>query len=159
MRWLTTFWSRVMAGAKAFREAYFSTEMDAAEQVSFSSFEARRLRYAVLWAYFENTAYRDIHAWAKRMRVDYGLYQYVRNIYNPAYRIGDFWGDVHDGREPGPGGRERGERAVGAADHHGERAAAAGHRATVDVEQLAGRQGHHDAVGRDAGRRGPPGGG
>jgi hypothetical protein len=80
-----------MAGVTAFREAYFSTDMDANEQASFASFEARKLRYAVLWAYFENTAYRDIHTWARRMRVDYGLYQYVRNIYNPAYRIGDFW--------------------------------------------------------------------
>ncbi len=79
-----------MAGVRAFREAYFSAGID--DQETFAGVEARRVRYAVLWTFFENTAYRDIHTWARRMRVDYGLYQYVRNIYNPAYRLGDFWG-------------------------------------------------------------------
>ena len=78
-----------MTGIKAFREAYFSAGGDDEDQ--FVTLEARRTRYAVLWSFFENTAYRDIHTWAKRMKIDYGLYQYVRNIYNPAYRIGDFW--------------------------------------------------------------------
>ena len=78
-----------MTGIKAFREAYFSAGGDDEEQ--FVTLEARRTRYAVLWSFFENTAYRDIHTWARRMKVDYGLYQYVRNIYNPAYRIADFW--------------------------------------------------------------------
>lgn len=85
----TTFWSKLMTGIKAFREAYFSAGGDDEEE--FVKLEARRTRYAVLWSFFENTAYRDIHTWAKRMKIDYGLYQYVRNIYNPAYRIADFW--------------------------------------------------------------------
>lgn len=78
-----------MAGVRAFREAYFSAGID--DQETFAELGARQTRYAVLWSYFENTAYRDIHSWARRMRVDYGLYLYTRNIYNPAYRLGDFW--------------------------------------------------------------------
>ncbi len=78
-----------MAGVRAFREAYFSAGVD--DQEAFVDLEARRTRYAVLWAFFENTAYRELHSFARRMKIDYGLYQYIRNIYNPAYRIGDFW--------------------------------------------------------------------
>lgn len=79
-----------MSGVRAFREAYFSAGIE--DQATFADLDARRTRYAVLWSFFENTAYRDIHTWARRMRVDYGLYLYVRNIYNPAYRLADFWG-------------------------------------------------------------------
>lgn len=78
-----------MAGVRAFKEAYFSA--GAEDQAAFGDLDARRTRYAVLWAFFENTAYRDIHTFARRMKIDFGMYQYVRNIYNPAYRIGDFW--------------------------------------------------------------------
>lgn len=89
----TSVWSRVMAGARAFREAYLSADVAEAgsQGDQFSLPDARRTRYGVLWSFYENTAYREIHTWAKAMKVDFALYQYVRNIYNPAYRIGDFW--------------------------------------------------------------------
>ena len=86
---MANLWSRFMAGARAFREAFLSG--DPADVAQFGSADARMLRYELFWAYFENTAYRDIHAWAPKFRSDYGLYRYIRSIYNPAYRIGSFW--------------------------------------------------------------------
>lgn len=78
-----------MAGVTAFREAYMSA--DTLDKDKFSLFEARRLRYQIFWAFYENSAYRDIHGWSKLFRADYGLYRFVRNIYNPSYRLGEFW--------------------------------------------------------------------
>jgi len=78
-----------MAGISAFKEAYLRS--DTMQTDHFSDFEARKLRYQIYWAFYENNAYRDLHTWAKAFRADYGLYRYIRNIYNPAYRIGEFW--------------------------------------------------------------------
>lgn len=92
--------NRFMAGITAFREAWLNSG-DAAKIDTFGSFDARRLRYGINWSYFENTAYRDIHQWAAKMKSDYGVYRHTRNIYNPTYRIVMFyrahiWGGALD---------------------------------------------------------------
>ena len=77
------------AAYKAFREPQLVTQpLDADD---FADFEARRVRYAILWAFFENTAYRRIHAWSAQYLKSHGLYRYTRNIYNPTHRLGVFW--------------------------------------------------------------------
>lgn len=78
-----------MAGITAFREAYFSTGLD--NQGEFTDYDARRFRYDLYWAFYENTAYRNIHSWAVGYRQQQALYRYIRGIYNPAYRLGEFW--------------------------------------------------------------------
>lgn len=78
-----------MAAYKAFREPDLVSEP--AGGGAFEDFDSRRLRYAVFWAFFENTAYRNIHSWAVTYRVQHGLYRYTRNIYNPSYRLATFW--------------------------------------------------------------------
>lgn len=84
--------NRIMAGIKAFREAFvMSGEADINGVGDFGSWDARRLRYAMAWAYYENNAYRNFHTWASRMKADYGLYRHTRNIYNPTYRIISFY--------------------------------------------------------------------
>jgi len=84
------FWSKVMAGLRAFKEAYMS--VDVLLDQDFGDFEVRKLRYQIYWAFFENTIYRDrIHSWATSYRHQYALYKYIRSIYNPSYRLGDFW--------------------------------------------------------------------
>jgi hypothetical protein len=95
-----------MAGAQAFKEAYISADL--LNEGDFGDFEARKLRYSILWAFYENTAYRDIHTWAQGYRNRYGLYKYIRNIYNPSQRLADFyqmmvWGGLLD-PEAGPKG-------------------------------------------------------
>jgi hypothetical protein len=78
-----------MNGFSAFREAYFSA--DTGDAGDFTAYAARRMRYELLWAAYENTHYRDMHRWAAAYKADYGLYKYVRGVYNPAYRLGKFY--------------------------------------------------------------------
>lgn len=98
------------AAITAFREKYFdASPLDVAETGDWSDWGARRLRYDVLWAYFQGNAYRTIHTWARKLKADYGLYKYVRDLYNPAYELSAFyrtyvWGGpldtlAGDGRE------------------------------------------------------------
>lgn len=78
-----------MSGIRAFREAFLSSDVQ--DSANFDDFDARRIRYQVYWAFYENTIYRDIHKFAKSYRAAFGLYKYIRNIYNPSYRLGEFW--------------------------------------------------------------------
>lgn len=80
-----------MRATQAFREAFMSAEAGAGAADAFSSADARFLRYQVLWAFYEGTAYRNVHKWATAYREQYGLYRHIRNIYNPAGRLVDFW--------------------------------------------------------------------
>lgn len=86
---LNRFWSAAMTGYKAFREKYVSS--DQINITNFTDFDARRLRYSILWAMYENTAYDKIHTWSVSYKSEKGLYKYIRNIYNPSYRLGEFW--------------------------------------------------------------------
>lgn len=78
-----------MNGVRAFREAFMSS--DVTDPDDWNDYTARQTRYAVLWSFYENTAYRNIHSWSTSLRAAYGMYKYSRNIYNPAYRLGAFW--------------------------------------------------------------------
>lgn len=82
-----------MAALSAFSENMTTSEnsRSAWAMNEFSTLAARRMRYAVNWAMYENTAYRRVHAWSKSYKTTFGLYRYIRNIYNPAYRLGEFW--------------------------------------------------------------------
>jgi hypothetical protein len=78
-----------MNGFKAFREGFmYSGDNDLGP---FSDFDARKVRYAVLWSHYENNSYRDINTWAQAYKATFGLYRYTRSIYSPAYRIAEFW--------------------------------------------------------------------
>lgn len=78
-----------MAGFTAFREAFLSAGL--LDSADFTDFDARRMRYALYWAFYENTAYKNLHNWAVTYRQQQALYRYIRGIYNPAYRLGEFW--------------------------------------------------------------------
>lgn len=78
-----------MVGVRAFREAFMSAELTNAQ--AFADEGARRSRYQAFWAFYENSAYKEIHSWAQSYRSENGLYRYIRNVYNPAYRLGEFW--------------------------------------------------------------------
>lgn len=88
MNWIT----RMTLAITAFREAYVTA--DTLTNAPFESHAGRLVRYDILWSWYENTAYRDIHKWAEAYRAEYGLYKYVRNIYNPTYRLVEFWKTV-----------------------------------------------------------------
>lgn len=78
-----------MAGVSAFRRAY--AETDTLDTTTFASYDARRLRYQIFWSFVESTAYSKTHMWADSLKTEYGLYEYTRNIYNPAFRVATFW--------------------------------------------------------------------
>jgi len=89
MSYFDRLWSATMAGYKAFQARMMGTDLLVSD--NFTAFESRKLRYAILWAMYENTAYDRMHTWAAAYKNTYGLYKYVRNIYNPSYRVGEFW--------------------------------------------------------------------
>lgn len=80
---------RLKVAVRAFRETYVTSDL--LDPQVFEDVDSRRLRYQILWAWYESTAFRDIHNWAKAYRKKYALYKAVRNIYNPAYRLVEFW--------------------------------------------------------------------
>jgi hypothetical protein len=55
------------------------------------SYAARRMRHALFTALYECTSYSDIHKWAGRLKEDHGLYFSIRNLFNPFYRLVEFW--------------------------------------------------------------------
>lgn len=77
------------SGVRGFREGYLAANVREGEE--FESWDGRRSRYDILWSYFENTAYRNIHTWAQAYKSNYGLYRFTRNVYNPAHRLGKFY--------------------------------------------------------------------
>lgn len=86
---MTSFIDRLRLAVVAFKEAYLTAPIT--DTVDWSGQDARRLRYAMLWAQYEQTSYRDVHTWATAYRKKYAVYKYIRPIYNPAYRLGEFW--------------------------------------------------------------------
>lgn len=76
-------------GFRAFREEMVSSPSQGGDD--FTNFDSRRLRYSILWSMYENTTYRNIQDWATTYKTNYGLYKYIRNIYNPAFRLAEFW--------------------------------------------------------------------
>lgn len=80
---------RIRAMLKAFREPDLISTLPYEDD--YGAFNTRQLRYAILWAMNENTTYSNIHKWATLYRTRYGLYKFIRHIYNPTNRINDFW--------------------------------------------------------------------
>jgi len=86
---MSTWRKRFISGLTAFREAWVSSDIEDAD--TWDNVEARRLRYQMLWAAYEQTTYRDVHTWANAVRKQYALYEFVRNIYSPTYRLAEFY--------------------------------------------------------------------
>lgn len=85
------FISRLASGWRAFLEAFMVTDLQDKMWDRFSEWDARRFRYALYWAFYENSAYRNIHNWSLRYKTNYGLYRYIRQIFNPSQRLGNFY--------------------------------------------------------------------
>lgn len=100
------------AFVRSFREQYMQSDPSEQELSEFTSPAARTLRYALLWSAYDNTIYRDIHAFARSHRSTFGLYKYIRSIHSPANRIGEYYAthlhggslDIDRERGAGPGG-------------------------------------------------------
>ena len=86
---MTSVIERFRMGISAFREAFVSAGNY--DTVEFGSFEGRRVRYEIMWSWYESTNYREIHKWASTYKTRYALYKYIRSIYNPTYRLGEYY--------------------------------------------------------------------
>jgi hypothetical protein len=99
-------WSRLMNSITAFREEFMNSSEG--NEFTYESVQARRLRYSMYWGFYSNTAYAQANRWATSYKTDQNLYKYIRNIYSPAYRIGEFyrehlWGGLADLTDPTQG--------------------------------------------------------
>lgn len=90
--WWTRFMTKLTAAGKAFQEPdIISNPLDL--DADFNDWDSRRLRYDIYWAFYENSVYTEaaFRNWPQSYKTKFGLYKYIRNIYNPSYRLGEFW--------------------------------------------------------------------
>lgn len=58
---------------------------------SWGSYDARQDRYSVFWALYEGTPYERTHPWSNAYKAHYQLYESIRGVQSPAYRLVEFW--------------------------------------------------------------------
>lgn len=80
----------------AFRETMLDSDPvgtgDRLDWDRWNSHDARATRYRLNLALYQNNAYSEVlHRSAQAYKVAYGLDRFVRHVYNPAYRLGEFW--------------------------------------------------------------------
>jgi hypothetical protein len=86
--------NRWYGGMSRYSESAFASGADceAFDAQDWGSWEKRQVRYSVLWAFFENNSYLNVHAWAESRKSRRDLYPYIRSIASLANRAGNFWG-------------------------------------------------------------------
>ncbi len=60
----------------------------------FARRENRLLRYAVFEALVDGTAFTDQHVWSIGAKTQLGLYRHIRPVFNPSYRLVEFYRSV-----------------------------------------------------------------
>lgn len=90
----SNFMKRLTAAKVAFDKPVVITDLLDVD-ADWNNYDSRRLRYDIFWAFYENTQYDEVLStfrnWAAQYKTRYGLYKYIRAIYNPSYRLGEFW--------------------------------------------------------------------
>lgn len=61
------------------------------EATDYGEWSARRLRYKILWSFYENTAYQQLHNWSQAYKAEFGLPDDIEGLRNPVYRLAEFW--------------------------------------------------------------------
>ncbi len=98
-----------MTGIKAGMRAFNYNTLDPNDQdytndSNWADWENRQSRYQLLWDYYTSSVYNEyLRRQASGYKVDSGLYEHIRPLYNPAWVIGEFyaakvWGgrlDIH----------------------------------------------------------------
>lgn len=92
-------WTDLVNRLKAFSEKMLVSTP--AKEADYNDYDARRVRYDILWSFYESTAYRTIHSWSVAYKNQLALYKWLRAIRNPAHTIGEFmvghiWGGQLD---------------------------------------------------------------
>lgn len=96
MGWAGNIMNAAGAALYAFRESMLNADPQGRRASldfgTWDRWEARLTRYDLLWSMYQNNSFRDlVHPWAARYKTAYGVYKHARHLYNPAYRLGEFW--------------------------------------------------------------------
>ena len=96
MGYLGTVMQAARVGLGAYREAMFNADPQGsraglAKFKEWNRWDSRSTRYDLNWAQYQNNAYRDFHRFAVGWKTSQGLYKNIRHLYNPSYRLGEFW--------------------------------------------------------------------
>lgn len=59
-------------------------------------YRPRADHYDRLWEYYSNTAFEDLRNWSS-YKGRHGLYRYIRQIYNPTFRLVEFYTSIYPG--------------------------------------------------------------
>lgn len=90
-----------MAGAEAVRLSWIGSDPSGDARgvgKGWNDYPNRVRRYSLNWALYENTVYDSaIHAGAAQYCLEHRLHERIRAIYNPAYRVGEFWAGAIQG--------------------------------------------------------------
>lgn len=97
----------ISAGVGAFREQMLNADPvpgiahygTAGYFDEYGRWEARRLRYDLNWALYQNNAYSEVmHPfWAATFKGNRGAYKHIRNLFSPCSRLGEFWAERTQG--------------------------------------------------------------
>jgi hypothetical protein len=74
-----------------YRPQYHATQGRHGDARDWILYDARRSRYAVQWGHYEGNVFEEINSWHEDLKVDKALYEFIRTIYSPANRLGEFW--------------------------------------------------------------------
>jgi hypothetical protein len=84
-------WNTVKGIISGFDERAFHSNPGSSHAYRWSDYRVRRLRYSVLWGFYESNVYSKFHSWSSTMKDAKDLPTSIREIGSPAYRIGEFW--------------------------------------------------------------------
>src|SRR5690349_21379990 len=94
---MANLWGRFSMATIAAASAFQRVWSNPAGMTARNQFEAQVATYEYRWHLYENSIFDDITLW-QRYRARYGLYRYIRPLYNPTRRLVDFYtGAVYPG--------------------------------------------------------------
>lgn len=88
---LSLSWGGLLVGSTGFDLRHLVSDPEDFFGTGFCDVSARRRRYALYWALYENNIFWRIHQWSQALKDKFDLYDAIRSIYSPAYRQGEFW--------------------------------------------------------------------
>jgi hypothetical protein len=74
-----------------FKEQFLTSALNNVGVSEWGDWDSRQGRYRLLWSYYEGSAYRNIHTWARRYKDSFGLDRYVRDLFNPMSALGSVY--------------------------------------------------------------------
>lgn len=90
---MATLWGRFSMATIAATSAFMRTWNDPAGMATRESFAAQVALYDYRWHLYQNSIFDDTALWMSYRR-RYGLYRYIRPIYNPVRRLVDFYAGI-----------------------------------------------------------------